>query len=215
LLYAGLSAVAIAVQWIIYHQTKEPSILFTSGIVIDAVLATIVCAQAKGDIDGSTARDVWLRVLDRLWAVVIVDFITSIVAILGVLVLTENAPNSRLVAIPILLLAASTVFSDAIAVVLDGEHWWFLVVRAIGTSVRTSWSGSTLWRAIVLFALQFVPTAVSTLIANGSAQSHPTAASSFWSDVPLGIVYSIPLDALIVLAFFDASGYEPKRTCGE
>ena len=71
-----------------------------------------------------------------------------------------------------------------------------------------------LWRVIVLFALQFVPLAISSVIAHPSARSTVTT-SSFWSDVPLGIIYSIPLDALIVLAFFDASGYEPKRTCGE
>ena len=213
--YAGLAAVAVAVQWVVYHQTKAPAILFTSSIVIDAVLATIVFAQAKGDIDGASAGAVWSRVLERLWAVVIVDFITSYVGIVGLASLAAGDLPDRIIAIPILLIAAATVFAEAIATVSDGDQWWFLVIRAIGGSVRTSLSGLTLWRAIALFALGLVPTAVSTLISNASAQNHGTITSSFWSDVPLGIIYSIPLDALIVLAFFDASGYEPKRTCGE
>lgn len=188
--------------------------IYTAGIVLDAVLTTIVCAQAKGDIDGSPAAGVWSRVLDRLWAVVIVDFIVTFVSFAGVEILSAGDIGDRIIAIPILLIAAATIYSESIAVVVDDEQWWFLVVRAIGTSVRTSWTGSNLWRAIVLFALQFVPSAVSAVVASASAQHHVTV-TSFWTDVPLGIVYSIPLDALIVLAFFDASGYEPKRTCGE
>lgn len=214
MLYAGLAAIAIGLQWLIYRETNAPAVLFTSGIVVDAVLTTIVSAQAKGDIDGSTAAAVWSRVLERLWAVVIVDFIVSFVGWAGVLTLSAGDIVNRIIAIPILLIAAATVFSESIAVVVDDEQWWFLVVRAIGTSVRTSLAGSNLRRAIVLFALQFVPTAVSALVSSASAQHHVTV-TSFWRDVPLGIVYSIPLDALIVLAFFDASGYEPKRTCGE
>ncbi len=215
MLYAGLAVVAIALQWLVYHQTKAAlPYVFTSSIVVDAVIATIVFAEAKGDIDGWTPREVWTRVLDRLWAVIVVDFITSYVTIVGVAILGEGDLVDRVLAIPILLIAAGTVFSEAIAVVADGEQWWFLVVRAIGGSIRTALTGATLWRAIVLFALQFVPQVISSAITATSAQHHITI-TSFWSDVPLGIVYTIPLDALIVLAFFDASGYEPKRTCGE
>lgn len=201
-------------QWVIYHQTNAPAVTFTSGIVFDALLATIVFAQAKGDVDGSTAAEVWSRVLDRLWAVLVVDFIVTFVTLDGIAILAQGELLDRIIAIPILLIAAATVFAEAIAVVVDGEQWWFLVVRAIGTSIRTSWSGSTLWRAIVLFALQFVPMAAGIALTKASAQLHITI-TSFWTDVPLGILFAIPLDALIVLAFFDASGYEPKRTCGE
>ncbi len=214
MLYAGLAILAIALQWVIYQIKNEPAIVFTSGIVIDAVIATIVFAQAKGDVDGLNARDVWSRVLDRLWAVVIVDFITTFVSLVGIGSLAAGDIIDRIVAIPILLIAAATVFSEPIAVVVDGDQWWFLVVRAIGTSIRTAWSGTTYGRAIVLFALQFVPMAAGEVVTTVSAQHHITIAS-FWRDVPLGILFAIPLDALIVLAFFDASGYEPKRTCGE
>lgn len=145
---------------------------------------------------------------------IVIDFIANFVLLAGLAPLSEAGLMDRVVAIPILLIAAGLVFADAIAVVVDGEHWWFLIVRAIGSSVRTAFRGSTLWRAIALLALQFVPMAVSSVITSVSAQHHVTV-TSFWTDVPLGIVFSIPLDALIVLAFFDASGYEPKRTCGE
>lgn len=144
----------------------------------------------------------------------VVDFIVTFVTLDGIAILAQGDLLDRIIAIPILLIAAATVFAEAVAVVVDGEQWWFLVVRAIGTSIRTSWSGSTLWRAIVLFALQFVPMAAGIALTKASAQLHITI-TSFWTDVPLGILFAIPLDALIVLAFFDASGYEPNRTCGE
>jgi hypothetical protein len=110
--------------------------------------------------------------------------------------------------------AVGLIFAEPIAVVADEEHWWFLPVRSLGTSIRTVWSGRTLWRAIVLFVLQFVPVIVNAA-ASAILERNHIAIASFWTDVPLGILYSIPLDVLIVLAFFDASGYEPKRTCGE
>ncbi len=193
---------------------KTPAAQLASGMIVEAVIATVVYAQAKGDIDGASTRAVWLRVLDRLWAVVIVDFIANFVVLAGLAPLAEGTLIDRIIAIPILLTGAGLVFADAIAVVVDGERWWFLVVHAVGSSIRTAFRGSTLWRAIALLALQFVPIAISAELANVSAQHH-VALTSFWSDVPLGILFSIPLDALIVLAFFDASGYEPKRTCGE
>ena len=214
MLYAGLAIAAIALQWAIYLVKNAPAILFTSGIVIDAVIATIVFAQAKGDVDGSNARDVWSRVLDRLWAVVIVDFITTYVSLVGIELLAAGDIANRVIAIPILLIAVATVFSEAIAVVVDGDQWWFLVIRAIGSSIRTAWSGATYGRAIILFALQFVPMVAGEALTSVSAQHH-IAIAPFWRDVPLDVLFSIPLDALIVLAFFDASGYEPKRTCGE
>lgn len=213
-MYAGLAILSIAALWFVYRLTAAPAKILTSSILVDAAIATIVFAQAKGDIDGASPAEVWSRVLERLWAVVIVDFIVSFVSIVGTGYLVQGDLADRIVAIPILLIGAGTVFAETVAVVVDGDPWWFLVVRAIGTSIRTSLSGSTLWRAIVLFALQFVPMAVSTLLTNATAQHH-VRITSFWSDVPLGILFTIPLDALIVLAFFDATGYEPKRTCDE
>lgn len=209
-----MACVAGALLWLVYRLTAAPAIIFTASILVDAAIGTIVYAQAKGDIDGAGTTEVWSRVLERLWAVVIVDFIVQFVSIVGIGYLAQGDLADRIVAIPILLIGAGTVFAEAVAVVVDGDPWWFLVVRAIGTSIRTSWSGSTLWRAIVLFTLQFVPMALSTLLTNTAAQHH-VRITSFWSDVPLGILFTIPLDALIVLAFFDATGYEPKRTCDE
>jgi hypothetical protein len=210
--FAAVAAIAILVDWIVYQIAHAPAVLFTASIVVGAAVDTIAIARVKADVDET--GEVWPRVLERLWAVVIVNFIASYVMLYGYTLLISGDTTERFLSIPILLLAAGVVFAESVAVVTDEDHWRFLVVRAIGTSIRTAWSGSTLWRAIVLLFLQFVPAVLGAALAAAFTRNHQTL-PSFWSDVPLGILFAIPLDVLIVLAFFDASGYVPKRTCGE
>ena len=213
-LYAALSAVAICVEWLIYRATGAQGLLLASGVVIGAVVDAVVIASVQSDIDGTSAQEMWSRVLERLWAVVIVNFIFSFISFFGVELAAAGDLMDRILSIPVLLIGVGTVFAEVVAVVSDEDPWWFLVVRAFGSSIRTAWTGNTLWRAIVLFLLQFVPFIVGSTLEPALTHNH-VAIASFWSNVPLGILFSIPLDVLIVLAFFDASGYEPKRTCGE
>lgn len=214
LLYACIALAAMAIEWCVYRFYNLPAIVFASGIVVGAFVDAIVFAQSKGDVDGWSSAQVWGRVLERLWAVVVVNFIFTYVLAYAFALLAEGDAVGRILAIPIFLIAVATIFAEAIAVVVDEEHWWFLIVRALGTSIRTAWTGTTMWRAIALFILVLLPNTITAVIGGAFAHGRSPAAS-FWSDVPLGIVFSIPLDALIVLAFFDASGYEPDRTCGE
>jgi hypothetical protein len=213
-LYAFVAAAAMAIEWCIYRFFNRPPVIMTSGIVVSAVVDSIVFAQSKGDVDGWSGREVWARTLERLWAVVIVSFVFTFVTTYGFFLLAGGDLIDRILAIPILLIATAIIFAEAVAVVTDEDQWWFLVVRAIGTSIRTSLTGATMGRALALFGLALLPDAAVALIAPAFTHGH-VPESSFWTDVPLGIVFSIPLDVLIVLAFFDASGYESNRTCGE
>lgn len=213
-LFAAVVIVALALEWLVYRFANTTPIVFSAGIVVTSAVDAIVFARAKGDADGWSPGQVWSRVLERLWAVVIVSFVFTYVAMFGIALVAGGELLDRILAIPILLVAAALVFAEAVAIVVDEDQWWFILVRAIGTSIRTAFSGSTLRRAIALFALQLVPVAVSSALSSALARG-ATPAPSFWTDVPVGILFSIPLDVLIVLAFFDASGYEPKHTCGE
>ena len=213
-LFAAIVLAALVLEWLVYRFANTMPVVFATGIVVTSAVDAIVFARAKGDMDGWDAGQMWSRVLERLWAVVIVSFVFTYVATFGIALVAGGELLDRILAIPILLIAAALVFAEAAAVVVDEDQWWFVIVRAIGTSIRTAFSGSTLRRAIALFALQLVPVAVSSALAAAFSKG-ATPPSSFWTDVPLGILFSIPLDVLIVLAFFDASGYEPKRTCGE
>ncbi|HET9031221.1 MAG TPA: hypothetical protein VFN49_13695 [Candidatus Aquilonibacter sp.] len=214
LLFCCIAVAGIGVQWLLDTRFPGPGVELTAGIVAGAIVDAIVLGIVKGDVDGWNAAQTWDRIGERLWAVIIVNFVATYVAMFGLVSVAAGDLADRLLAIPTLLIAASVVFAEAIAVVADDEAWWFVVVRAIGGSIRVAWSNGVFGRTITLFVLQLVPGAISSAIVGAVTHGHPPA-SSFWTDVPVGIVFSIPLDVLIVLAFFDASGYEPNRTCGE
>ena len=212
--FAAVAVIAIVAEWFVYRKSSIPEFFLPANILISAIVDAIVLGIAKGDVDGWNPSQTWERILERSWAVIIIAFVSWFVTVYGLQLLRFGGLLDRFFAIPILLIAASIVFAEAIAIAVDEEMWWFIIARSLGTSIRTSWTGSTLARAIAIFALGLLPFNLAALIAAAVTHGDPTT-PSFWTDVPLGIVWSIPLDVLTVLAYFDATGYEPKRTCGE
>ncbi len=188
---------------------------FAVSIVAGALLDAIVLAYTKVDVDGSDATNPWSIVLERLWVVVIANFIFTFVTEIAIELVATGSLGARILGAFTLPLAAAMVFAECIAVVSDDERWWWLPVASVGGSLRTSWqSAANMSRAIVLFALQLLPIGISGALEPLLKSAHVPLAS-FWSEVPLGILLTIPLDVLIVLAFFDASGYSRKSTVDE
>lgn len=187
-----------------------------ASIVTGAMLDAVVLAQTKADVDGPDAGNPWARALERLWAVVLANFIFTIVAAFGVELVAAGDIVARIAGACVLPLAAAMIFAECIAVTSDDERWWWLLVQAVGGSIRITWrDASTTFRAILIFAFaELLPAALGYALEPVLKAQH-VALSSFWSNVPLGIVLTIPLDVLIVLAFFDASGYRPELSCGE
>ena len=203
-----------AAQWLSYRYAGEASgANLAASIVIGAVLDAIVIAQTKADVDGET--NPWPLALERLWAVVIANFIFSLITAFALQLLVLPDFGARIFGAALLPLAAALVFAECIAITVPDDRWWWLVPAAVGGSLRTSWqSGANMSRAILIFAIQLVPLAAGNALDPVLKAQH-VALSSFWGEVPLGILVTIPLDVLIVLAFFDMSGYRQKSAADE
>jgi NADH:ubiquinone oxidoreductase subunit 6 (subunit J) len=83
-LYAVVAAFAILAEWLVYRVSQAPAVTFASSIVIGAVVDAIVFAQVKDDLDGTGSRETWSRVLERLWAVVVANFVATYVTVFGI-----------------------------------------------------------------------------------------------------------------------------------
>lgn len=210
--YAAVATAAIALEWVLFRFVRDVGAIDAATIVIGAAVDAAVLARTKADVDGT--GNPWARAFERFWAVVIANFASVFLTEYGIALAAAPQIGTRLLGVAVLPFAAATIFAEAIAVTTDDERWWFLPLHALGASLRTAWTGATMWRVLALFAVSLVPTVIAAAI-EPLLRMHHLALASFWSSVPLGILVSIPLDVLIVLALFDAWGYAPNPSCDE
>jgi hypothetical protein len=71
-----------------------------------------------------------------------------------------------------------------------------------------------LGRVLALFALQIGPQFGENALTGILTKAH-VAQPEFWGSVPIDTIWTVPMNVLITMIFFDAIGYEPKRSCGE
>jgi hypothetical protein len=216
LLYAALVAFSIAVSWLIevtLHQPEGVTLWFTQSIV-PSIATCIINAVCLTD----WTRDaqpvpVWSRVLDRTWAVIIIDFIGTLVVALA-----QQAIGSDLIylllAIPLLLLAAATMFADVVAVADEGTPWWMLIVRAFGGSIVTVFSRGLFQRATLLLIVELL-LGYASLLVGAELSARKVAHAEFWASVPLGMITLPAIQALIAFTYLDAVTDASKRPCSE
>jgi hypothetical protein len=213
-LFALIAVVTIGIGAATVYSWNHKEALVLVILVGGAVVDTLVIAITLATFAGAGIRAGLSRALERAWAVILVNFAVSILQSVGIGTLGASNIVDRILAIVLLLFAASLIFAEVIAVTIEDERWWMLVPVAFGTSVRVAWSGSVMWRALALFALSIVPYFLETSLSDAMTKAH-VAHADFWSSFPLDVIWSVPLDVLITLVLFDVTGYEPKHPCDE
>jgi hypothetical protein len=198
---------------VVYSWNHKEALLLV-GLIGSAVVDTLVIAITLATFAGADMRAAMSRALERAWAVILINFAVSYIQLVGISALAAGNILDRVLAIVLLLFSASLIFAEVVAVTIEEERWWMLVPSALGTSVRVAWSGSVMWRALALFALSIVPWFLETGLSDAMTKAHVTHAD-FWSSLPLGIIWAVPLDVLTTLVLFDVTGYEPKNSCDE
>ncbi len=209
-LYLATAAFAVLAGYLVVALWPAKEAFSIASTVLGALVSAVVYATTFAEFRGMTARERWLRVLDRSWAVIIIEFLTAILAATAIAQLGAGTLADEVVAIPILLVTVSLFFADVDAVINDDERWWMIVPTALARSLRTTWSGGTLRRAILLFALAIAAGAAFSWI-EPFLIAHHVKHASFWANVPLGIIATIPLNVLSALVYLDAIGYERKE----
>lgn len=210
------AAVTIALEAVVVFLWRAPvSVTLTfATLTVGALFDAYVIAITQGEVDGAPIEAILARVIERCWAVLIVNFVFFYIASYGFALLIQGDIMDRILSIPLLLIAASLIFSETVTVTIDDERWWMLIPQAFGASSRVAWTGAMMWRVLALFALQIIPAFGQDVLTGILTKAH-VAQPEFWASAPLEAIWAIPMNVLVTLVFFDAIGYEPKRSCGE
>ena len=184
MLYLIASAVVIAIQAAIVMNWHAPPALPAASILTEPFFTAIVTAFAYADLRGDfEGPQVWLRVLERSWAVVIIALLFNLVAGLGLESLLAPDLLDRVLGTGVIIVAVSFVFADVHAIVADdAEPWWWLLPRSFGASMAAAWQGASFARALIVFALgDILPWLLSAAMQNALEDRH-VAFAALWAN---------------------------------
>ena len=189
----------------------------TAALAFEPIFVAVVTGFAYGDLrnDASTGS-IWARILERAWAVIVVDFIVNFVTELGMQSLASADLVARILSVGVLIVSISFVFADVHAVVTDdADPWPLLPLRALGASMASAWQGLTFARATIVFALsgplaEFATSAIRFELARSGV-----AQPDLWAQAPIVVLLLPFVQTFATFVYLDACGVEPNRSCGE
>ena len=205
-----MATVVIAVQALIVFIWRNSASLIIANLLTQPFFVAVVTAFTYADVRGDLSPGAtWLRVLERAWAVVLIDLLVDLIGALGLESIVTPDLLQKLLGAAVIVIAVSLVFADVHATVVDdAEPWWLLVPRSFGASMAIAWQGATFARAIVLFVLsQLLPELVVGPVQKVLDAYHVTQ-SALWSNA-VAIVLLLPLvQALCTMVYLDAAGMD-------
>ena len=174
--------------------------------IVLPILTTIVYAFVWADASDTPVSPsaVWERCLERSWAVIVIDFVYTFVASLGLGYALSADPIGVVTGIVGIVLSIVLVFADASATVDDDVNAWSVIPHAFVRSASMAWRAAIFPRALTIFAIELLVLAAQSALAIGLERVHVPQAV-FWSEVLLNTLTLPPLSALIVLVYRDAT----------
>jgi hypothetical protein len=163
--------------------------------IILPVLTTIVYAFASADAKpgGPAAGQAWERVLERAWAVIVIDFLYALVVGTGMDASLRSSPAGVLTAVVSLSLGVFLIFADASATLDDGIAVWWIVPVSLLRSIAVTLRAPVFSRALVIFSLQLLVYVLASLVA------------APWAQIVLNSAAVPPIAALTALVYRDAT----------
>ncbi len=170
--------------------------------VLTALVYAFVWADTKEDLPPGAA---WERFLDRVWAVIVIDFIIGVPVIMELLRTTlGNSADPKdlqnMGALIALVLSLFFLFADASATADDDLTVWNVIPLAFLRSLVISLNPMTFARVLLLIALEFALLLPESGVSILLAKAHVPFAD-FWSEVPLSTLLQPPLAALTLLVY--------------
>lgn len=207
-LYLLTSLIVVGLEGLVVFTWHSAAATPVASVVLEPFFVTIVAAFSYADLrDDWTPSDVWLRVLERSWAVLLIDLLFQLVLALGIESLAVPDLFSRLMGAAVVMIGVSLVFADVAATVTDdAEPWWWLVPRSLGASMAVAWQRVAFARALIVFALlDLFPESVVSIVQPLLAQHH-VPQPAYWANAISVILLSPPFQALCTFVYLDAIG---------
>lgn len=215
-MYALAGLVVIALEAIIVfvgHPYKQNNAII-ADVIVEPFLATLVTAFTYADVrEDLSVRATWLRVLERSWAVLIIDLLLQLIGVLGLGSIAATDLIDKLLGVGVLIIAISFVFADVHATVVeDAEPWWLLVPRSLGVSMAVAWQGITFARALIVFGISVPFAQLFNALIQAAFNAQHLPAAFFWGNVLSTVLLLPPVQAFCTYVYLDAIGHEPESS---
>jgi hypothetical protein len=214
-LYIAVALLSVGAQAAIVYAWNASAAIYVATALVPPFFVTIVNAFTFADLRGDrSSTAAWLRVLERSWAVLLIDLCLSLVASVGLGSIVSPDLLGKLAGVGMILIAASLVFADVQATLADDGDWWMILPRAFRASMLIAWQSATFSRAMLLFAASNLAPFLVALPIQSALAAHHVPHAEFWSDAASIVLLLPPVQAFATCIYLDAIGDESMRPCG-
>ena len=213
-LVTGLIVAALEALIVLRWRANPDTSILVASLIVEPFFVAIVNAFTYADIREDFSRSAtWSRILERSWAVLLIDLLTTLIGVVGLQSLLTADVFEKLLGCAVIIVTVSFVFADVAATVVDdAEPWWLLVPRSLGASMAAAWQGVTFARAIIIFALSaLLPLPIADLVQR-AFDAYRTPHAALWTHAIVIVLLLPVVQALCTFVYLDAIGYEPERS---
>lgn len=183
----------------------EVSISLIGSPLVNAVVMVNVAADAGSKPAGAGLR--WERILERGWAVIVVDAGASLVLTGGIVAMLSQSPAGIFTGMASLLLTATLVYAEPYICAQENVSALMLIPASLFRSMSLAWVN--LSRIFALFALTLIASMGDILLEElaRNAGLHHAVWVDFFYDAPASAV----LAAIFTIAYLDTLSLEAHQ----
>jgi hypothetical protein len=208
LLYVLTCAAVFALQAIFYVSVRDKKLAdLCAGLVGTPLVIVVVTVFTGSDATNTlTTAERWERILERAWALIVLDVGLSFVQISGLqtMLLGASDAGDTILGFLTLLLSAMLVYAEPFAALQKDVQTITLLPFALLRSMMLGWVNIS--RIFSLFAVQIAAMMAALLLDQAVAKAGADAAALI--SLAFGTVLSAPLAALFTVAYLDTLSQE-------
>lgn len=160
--------------------------------------ATAILIAARDS--GFIRDDVLGRLTDRAWAVIVLEFVISMLRLASELTLGSAHSGGVFTGTMVLTFVALLIYSPADACLRENGAPLTILPNSLGQSIVLAWRRIS--RAFGLFALVLAVELIELLTFVELGEKH-VANAEFWSNVPFGAFATIAISVIVTAAYVD------------
>ena len=216
LLYVAVTFGAIVAEaLVVFLWAPAQSIVLAVSVIMplqSAAIFAFVAADSRAE--PVTAARTWSRALERVWAVVVIDYLGSAILTWGLGGTAQDGASSGIRAVFSIFVGIALIFADAASVVEDEDgsesalvRVALLVPRSIMRSVELVLLGGFVIRALVLFGFWIGAQLVGAGLGIALLHGHVPHVD-FWVFCAIPTLANAPMAAATMVFYVDAGDFE-------
>lgn len=205
MLYAATCAIVFGLEALFYAFVHVRLSQFYAELIGQPLVIVVVTVYS-----GCDARDVfpsaaerWARIVERAWAVIVIDVALSFVNTIGFGTLQAGDFMNFLLGTVVLFLGAMLVYAEPYACLDDQGEVLTMVFFAVLRSMMLSWVNMS--RIFALFALNVIVTTAQYYVHTGAGH---IMRDPVWADMAFETIVAVPLAILFTVAYLDTLSQE-------